>query len=895
MPLNSDQLNMEKSQPYELLLMYRNRTGLTRAEMAARLGLKSFRMLQYWEGDYSLPKPQHLRKLLEIFVQHRVFMPGKELAEAGQLWQAVKKSFDARPDSYRAYPIFDAHWFAALLESPPPAPDTFQTITVVTREPEPEAEADEEPEATPAEPQTPPRHNLFRQLSSFVGRQHEKAELQSLLTARAGQLVTLTGPGGAGKTRLSLEVAAGLVENYADGVWLVELAPVNDPALLPQVIAAALEIADERGRPSQATLIKYLENRQLLLVLDNCEHLVADCARLAENLLRNCPGLTIFASSRESLGISGEVNWPLGSLSLLPQEDGLTVAETLANSEAARLFYERARDARPDFELTEADLPALGQVCRQVNGLPLALELAAARVKMLPLEQIALRLEDSFRLLTAGSRTVLPRHQTIRALIDWSYHLLAEAEKVLLNRLAVFAGGWTLEAIEKICAWEGGVVEEWEVLDLLGRLVNKSLVVVDRQGATQRYGLLETIRQYALEKLTESGELDDLRQRHLDYFLGVAETAGPALTGPEQVRWFNLFEAEHDNLRAALSWAYDTGQEFERLEKGFRLAVGLAWFWFVRAYLQEGRDWLEKFYLAYSKRVPQDNLTYFQAELEVKALYGFLTISWSQQDFTSLDFYGGTGLALARKYEVNDLLPLIMPLLGFSQASRGVPTGPALVAESYRLIATISNRWQKAVFHYFEATARLQQGDAPGAERLYRQSLEIFQELGDRRFEGLTAFFLGRLELYRHDYAAAEAFFKESLARLEEVGERRGSAWARLGLGFVAIRRQEYEQAEKFCQESLRLFQKLSLRSGAANSLEGLAHVAAGLETSPEAAEQVVRLAAQADALWKTVKGSTLYAVSPGETTALLKKAHVLLGEETYWDTWQAVQKSVEK
>ena len=488
-------------------------------------------------------------------------------------------------------------------------------------------------------------------------------------------------------------------------------------------------------------------------------------------------------------------------------------------------------------------------------------------------------------------------------MIDWSYNLLSEAERVLLNRLAVFAGGWTLEALEKICAWDNGPVEEWEALDLLGQLVNKSLVVVDRQPQNQRYQLLETIRQYALEKLTESGELARLRQRHLDYYLAQAETGEPALFGPDQAHWFNLYDAEHDNLRAALRWSLETGSgpaaRFDVLEKGLRLALALEWFWFVRAYLQEGRDWLEKLYLAYSKVVLPDHFSPFQAFLAVKALYGMMIISWSQQDYAVLDKYGSEGLALARRYQVDEYLPLVMPLLGFSQASRGIASGPLLIAESHRLIATITNRWQKAVFYYFQATGFIQQGDQAGGEGLYKQSLEIFQNLGDIRFEGLTAFFLGRLELYRHDYATAESLFKKSLDHLEEVGERRGSAWARLGLGFVAVRRQQYELAETFFQESLRLFQKLSLQSGAANSLEGLAFALSQPLGEPEdtpanqvVARQVVRLAALADGLWKTVKGSTLYAISPGEITVLLKKAHAVLGEETYRIIWQEAQRT---
>ncbi len=429
------------------------------------------------------------------------------------------------------------------------------------------------------------RHNLPLQLTSFVGREQALAELGHLL-ART-RLLTLTGAPGVGKSRLSLQLAGEALDAFADGVWLVELAPLVDPILLPHAVAEVLGVQEQSGRPLMSTLADALRHQQILLVLDNCEHLIDACAALAERLLRACAQVEIVATSREPLGIGGETAWPVPSLVVpgdsLPRSAGSMA--TFVECEAMRLFVERAHMATPTFTLTEHNTGAVAQICRRLDGIPLALELAASRVRVLSVEHLAARLDaaigergplrsdDRFRLLTAGSRVALPRQQTLRAAVDWSYALLAEPEQVLLRRLAVFADGWTLEAAEEVCAGDGIAAED--VLELLVQLVNKSLVVVvEAPAGEQRYRLLETLREYGFEKLRESGEEAAVRTRHLLWFVALAQRGYPLEHGAEQAAWYSRLQADQDNQRAAMAWSKLAAERAARtlLDEGLVLA-----------------------------------------------------------------------------------------------------------------------------------------------------------------------------------------------------------------------------------------------------------------------------------------------------------------------------------
>ncbi len=404
----------------------------------------------------------------------------------------------------------------------------------------------------------------------------------------ATRLITLTGAGGSGKTRLALEVARDLLEAYPDGAWLVQLAPLSEAALVPKAVAEALDVAERHGESLSDRLAEVLRNRQLLMVLDNCEHLLEASARLVDKLLDSCPRLRIMATSCEATGVEGEVRWVVPPLSVPDSRNEPSLVE-LESYESVRLFVERARARDPSFSLSPQDAQSVTDICLMLEGIPLAIELAAARVGTLSLEQISERLGGSLEFLTRGGRTAAPRQRTLKETLDWSHELLTEDEKKLFGRLSVFAGGWTLEAAEVVGA--GGGVEVDDILELLSGLMEKSLVVAEAigEGDTVRYRMLEPIRQYAQEKLEERGESKDVRRRHATFFLALAEEAEPKLLTPDDLHWLQRLEVEHDNLRAAISWALES----EEVELALRLGGALGTFWHAHGDMGEGRKWLE--------------------------------------------------------------------------------------------------------------------------------------------------------------------------------------------------------------------------------------------------------------------------------------------------------------
>lgn len=660
-----------------------------------------------------------------------------------------------------------------------------------------------------------PRHNLPASLSSFIGRERELAEVTRLLTTT--RLLTLTGAGGTGKTRLTLAVAKGLADSHEDGVWLVELAPLRDPRLVQQSVAAAVGVRDESGSSLTDLLVDSLRSRHSLLVLDNCEHLIDAVAGLVETLLVRCPQLRILATSREPLDLDGELVWRVPSLSMADPERPHPV-EDLMQYEAVRLFAERARYRRPDFTLTDENARSVVEICRRLEGIPLAIELAAARVPVLSVQQIAARLDDSLRLLSGGRRTADSRQRTLRDTLDWSYNLLDEPERELFNRLSVFVGGWTLEAAEAVGADEA--VGAADVLELLSRLVDKSLLVADPEGAT-RYRMLEPVRQYARDRLEESGEAETMRRHHAAWCLALGEQAEPGLRGPEQVAWLERLEVEHDNLRAALSWSLDGGSAGpERAGLGLRLAAAVWWFWMVRGYLSEGLRWLE-LTLASCSTAP--------ALIQAKALNGMGALLQAQGDYSRAMESHKQSLTLRR--DVGDKEGTAHSLVGVAlvaQAQGDHQRAKALFEESlvlYReLGATLGNTFTLSGL----ANVALQHGHPERAKVFQEQSLAVARELGDKRGIAISLSSLGLSALYRRDFEQAVALYGESLAVFRELGDKSGVAGALFSLGLVALGEGDHERAAPVYEESLAISYELQDKGGVADSLLGMGWVALG-------------------------------------------------------------------
>ena len=610
-------------------------------------------------------------------------------------------------------------------------------------------------EAGPA-PRAPerPSHNLPLELSSFVGREKELAEVRRLL--ESNRLLTLTGSGGCGKTRLALAAASELVEGYEDGIWLTELASLTDPSVVPQAVASTLGIREQPGRSPTETLSGYLQSRKVLLVLDNCEHLVEACAQLAEALLRSCPELRILATSREDLGIVGEVAWPVPSLSL-PDLRRLPDAGSLSRYESARLFLERTVAVKPSFALTERNAPAVAQVCYRLDGIPLAIELAAARAKVLSVEQIADRLDDSFGLLSAGGRTAMPRHRTLHAAMDWSHELLSWEERVLFRRLSVFAGDFTLEAAEPVCSGED--LERDEVLDLLSHLVDKSLVNMRDESGEARYRLLETVWQYAREKLSESGEAGQFRERHAGYYQALAEEAEPELKGAGQVAWVEQLERERDNLRAAMAWLLGRGE----LERAARLGWALWLFWGIRAHFAEGRRWMEQALSA--------NGSVMSAAARAKALFVAGMMANYQGDHAVAEPLVDESLASFR--ELGDKLGTAWALSNASFSALGQERhqrAVTLIEESVDLFLETEEKWGAAMQISFLAVAWRDGGDLERAKRLAERGLALSREVGERQIISAALYILATLAQAERDNERARELLEEGLALSAELG-----------------------------------------------------------------------------------------------------------------------------
>ena len=591
-------------------------------------------------------------------------------------------------------------------------------------------------------------NNLPLQLTSFIGREGELAEAARLL--EQSRLVTLLGVGGIGKSRLSLELATQVMPQFADGVWLVELATLRDPHLVPQAVASVLGVKEAAGRPVSEALLQHLRERQLLIILDNCEHLIQGCADLARQMLQAGRETKLIASSREPLRVAGETTYAVPALPA---------------AEAERLFVERARAARPEFRMN-GYAAAVAAVCRRLDGIPLAIELAAARVRTMPVEAIAERLNDRFRLLTSGDRTALPRQQTLRALIDWSHELLSENERAVFRRLAVFAGGWTLEAAEAVAAF--GTVDKRAVLDLVTQLAEKSLVATDADQA--RYRLLDTVREYADERLNEAAEADETRTRHLQHYVAFAETARPQLAGPKQAEWLARIDLERENLLAAHAWC-------DRADEGAQLGLKLSYF--LRPY------WLNRGLLGLGHRISLEALKRPGARTNslerCRGLFDAGQLSYFMGRYSEARHYLEESLRIARQLGDQRLIGFALQPLGMAQVG---------------------------------------QGDLAGAQEYLEEALELAEQRGDQREFAGAINAIAQLYRVKGQLEFAEPLYGKVLAMARELGDRDIVAVALLNLAMVAVQRRSAEAAGKMLLEVLAIAEQIGSKPAGQGALE---------------------------------------------------------------------------
>jgi non-specific serine/threonine protein kinase len=645
-----------------------------------------------------------------------------------------------------------------------------------------------------------PRHNLPVSLTSFVGRAHEISEVKRLLADT--RLLTLTGWGGCGKTRLALEVAADLADIFVDGIWFADLAALADSTLVPQAVATALGVHEIPGRPLLTTISGYLHGRNVLLLLDNCEHVLDACARLVDTLLHACSQLRILVTSRELLGVAGETAWRVPSLSVPGLQQPATAA-TIHRCEAGQLFLDRARAVLPSFAVTDQNAWAVAQICQRLDGIPLAIELAAARVRVLTVEQIATRLDDRFRLLVGGSRTALRRHQTLQATIDWSYQLLSEWERLLLRRLSVFSGGWTLEAAEAVCEGVGEGIGRPDaryvspdpppVLDLLTALVDKSLVQAEGRGAHERYRFLETIRQYADVKLRSAGETDVVRRKHRDWCLGVAEESMIALEGPDQRSWSDRMADEHDNLRAALTWCAANPAESAAL---LHLAAVLGKFWRYCGFNREAIEWLD-LAVARNEATPSTD--------RARALMWLGHFEWIGGKLERARPWSEEAVAQARMVGDGRVLATALRMLAGLEESNDRERARHLVEEAVVVSRASGYKRELAFDLHNLANQLVALGSVEGVESLVVESLALARETGDAIMVCEALGLLTWLYNYRGEIGRARTAIEEGLALVRRANVPWMIQYALLWLGDLASVEHDLDGAIDRYREALRV------------------------------------------------------------------------------------------
>jgi predicted ATPase/transcriptional regulator with XRE-family HTH domain len=676
------------------------------------------------------------------------------------------------------------------------------------------------------QPDAGPTDNLPHPLTSFIGREQQKSEVRSRLSPPAGaRLLTLWGVGGSGKTRLAIQVASDLGPQYADGVRWVELAPLADPALVPQAFIGALGVRPAWRKSEFESLAGFLKPRELLLVVDNCEHLLGACAQLVDSLLARCPRLTVLATSREPLHLNGESVFSVPPLAT-PTLAELSPARVALEYDSVALFVERARATRRDLVWDDQAALAVVQICSRLDGIPLALELAAARCSTLSVYEIAALLDDRFGLLTHGSRMAMPRQQTLRGALDWSYDLLAEAEQTLLARLSVFAGGFTWPAVQAVCLGTGA--EALAVLEHLSPLVEKSLVVSEAHGTETRYHLLETIRTYALEKLSALGQADAAQSRHFDYCLGLARQANAAWATPQERASLDRLQQEHDNLRAAFAWAMERGQ----LEAALELTISLSPFWHHRHNTREGSQWFHRVLAS----GPLPALPRGRA----LAISGQTAINLGQPEQAA----GLLNEALALAMSVGD-----MPTRGVTLTGLG-------------MLALFEGNYVQAVAHLQEAVV-------------------VRTAAGDSWQVGIAQLWLAEA-LWRHGQTqAAWALWEQTLRYFQGRGGQVHIGWALGSMGHAAFLERRLERALEHTLASLTIKRAIDDQDGTAGSLNTLAGIAA-------LNGQLVRAAC----LWgaasnlREINGLRSSPSIEGDFAALMAETRAALGDRSFESAW---------